>query len=318
MAAFEKLDKLMQRMGFVRLQRYGLLLTPDDRVVSLRPAVLDDGLGARVVGWRDNDLASAELPAWNPAGPPTPAPQRRLAPPPPPPRAALMISPVATPGPLAPMPMFASPPAAFAPEATHYAATPIVKTPRVSTSPVEEDWEWTLAAARARAADAPVAAAAAPVAAAPAAQAPVAPKTAPLRRVTPAPAEPRSPQPHLIEAAGSERTTDVTPAQPVVASTVIPIPTLPRIAQSSSTSLYRPEPVVRAPASPSSLPVQPRRLARGTRPVDKDVTHTEIAAPAPALGTETRTQISAAPAPAPVASAKPGGIPSIKQRMAGR
>ena len=39
------IDDFMRRRGWVKLDKYGLVLTPDDRVLSTRPAVLDDGLG---------------------------------------------------------------------------------------------------------------------------------------------------------------------------------------------------------------------------------------------------------------------------------
>ena len=46
-----------------------LVLAPDGRILSMRPSVLDDGLGGRVVGWEDGDLAAAELQTWEPARP---------------------------------------------------------------------------------------------------------------------------------------------------------------------------------------------------------------------------------------------------------
>ena len=59
---------LLQRWGFVKLERYGLVRTPDDRILSTRPAALDDGGGGRIVGWRDDDLAMAELAPWRAVG----------------------------------------------------------------------------------------------------------------------------------------------------------------------------------------------------------------------------------------------------------
>ncbi len=53
------IEHLLKRMGFVRLSKYGLVLTPEGRIMSLRPAVLDDGMGGRIVGWRDHDLVAA-------------------------------------------------------------------------------------------------------------------------------------------------------------------------------------------------------------------------------------------------------------------
>jgi len=62
------IEHLLKRMGFVRLTKYGLVLTPEGRIMSLRP-VLDDGSGGQIVGWRDRDLASAELQRWEPVRP---------------------------------------------------------------------------------------------------------------------------------------------------------------------------------------------------------------------------------------------------------
>ena len=63
------IDNLLERMGYVKLDRYGLLLTPEGRILSSRPAVLDDGLGGRIVGWDEGDLAAMELDRWAPARP---------------------------------------------------------------------------------------------------------------------------------------------------------------------------------------------------------------------------------------------------------
>jgi hypothetical protein len=115
------IDSLMKKLGLVKLDRYGLALTPEGRVMSMRPAVLDDGFGGRIVGWEDGDLAAAELEAWPAAARPRPA-----APPPP-----VRTAPLAVAAP----PMVARP------------AAPVVAGERE-----EDDWEWTIAIARARAA----------------------------------------------------------------------------------------------------------------------------------------------------------------------
>src|SRR5437868_11152186 len=79
------ISNLLARFGFVKLSRYGLVLTPEGRIMSLRPAVLEDELGGRIVGWADGDLAAMELQKWEPARPaPKPAVATRLAAPPPP------------------------------------------------------------------------------------------------------------------------------------------------------------------------------------------------------------------------------------------
>src|SRR5215216_2360482 len=73
MGAFEN---FLKRQGYAKLDRYGLILTPEGRVLSTRPAVLDDGLGNRIVGWLEGDLAAMELDRHGepkkPAAPPTP------------------------------------------------------------------------------------------------------------------------------------------------------------------------------------------------------------------------------------------------------
>jgi hypothetical protein len=146
MGAFRK---LLKRWGFVKLDDYGLVLTPEDRVLATRPAILDDGIGGPVVGWRASDLAASELESWSPGV----ANKRRE------------ISPVALglPARIAEAPR---PPVQFAPDPPPAAApvpaaarqpapapTPFVAQAPVAVSPPpqeEEDWEWTIAAARAR------------------------------------------------------------------------------------------------------------------------------------------------------------------------
>ncbi len=124
------IERLMKRMGYVRLSRYGLVLTPEGRIMSLRP-VLDDGTGGQVVGWRDQDLASAELQKWEPA---RPAPRGAVA--------APLATPirVSAPVPVPPMAPIA-PPIPAIPQAYVAAAE----------EPEEDEWEWTIALARARA-----------------------------------------------------------------------------------------------------------------------------------------------------------------------
>jgi hypothetical protein len=71
-------DNFLRKRGYAKLDRYGLVLTEDDRVLSTRAAVLDDGLGGKVVGWVDGDLAAAEL---QPFGAP-PVPRKQVQAPP--------------------------------------------------------------------------------------------------------------------------------------------------------------------------------------------------------------------------------------------
>ena len=296
-------DKLMSRLGFVRLGRYGLMLSPEDRILSLRPAI-DDGMGGRIVGWRDADLVSAELQPWQATIPSLVQPPVFRAPAMPPPvpvRAAATISPI---------------------------AAPAVAEP-------EEDWEWTLAVARARAdaADAsptqpPVGAKTAPM------RVPTAARAVGLTVPPPVVAAPALAlaEPEIESWDDQSSTSLPPPAQPV--RTVIPVPSLTRGAQLQLQPLaYRPEPVVRAPqvrpltsSAPAArqapgaklasvVPLESRRFPRGTRPVDQDVvaanddrTETQLHA---APEHDTRTQIKA------VAASNLRAIPSIKQRMAG-
>ena len=131
------IDTLLKRFGFVKLARYGLVLTPEGRIMSLRPAVLEDGLGGRIVGWPDGDLAAMELQKWEPARPASPqAVATRLAVAPPP---MLMPKPAAIIAPAAPI---APPPKPLA----VVAAAVVAQAPQVD----EDDWEWTIALARAR------------------------------------------------------------------------------------------------------------------------------------------------------------------------
>jgi len=119
----------LKRWGFVKLSRYGLALTPEDRILSTQPSVLDDGLGGRIVGWQDDDLAVAQLKPWREA----PAP-RAVAP------SALHPS--------TPVPVPASAPPAALSTPPLQSVAPVVAAPPVE----EEDWEWKISLARARAA----------------------------------------------------------------------------------------------------------------------------------------------------------------------
>lgn len=122
------IQTLMKRLGFVKLSQYGLVLTPEGRIMSLRPAILDDGLGGKIVGWPDNDLAAMELQQWEPARPAArEAVATRVAVPPPP-----LPLPRPAPAPVAPAPVVVAP-AVAQPEQTD-----------------EDEWEWEIALARAR------------------------------------------------------------------------------------------------------------------------------------------------------------------------
>src|ERR1044071_724111 len=70
------IQHLLTRLGYVKLDRFGLVLTPERRILTLRPVVLDDGLGNKIVGWEDHDLPAMELQHWEPL---RPASQRAVA-----------------------------------------------------------------------------------------------------------------------------------------------------------------------------------------------------------------------------------------------
>jgi len=250
------LESLLRRWGFVKLRTYGLVLTPEGRIVSTRPTLLDDGSSGRVVGWKDNDLAAMDLGTWDASvrpmqvAPPIPKPVR-----------------LPTPVPLA------SPPVPLA-------------------SPIEEpedDWEWEIALARARVVaeetEAAVMAAVVPERRrradtvpppAPMLAAPVTNNTEPLPsiddRVTETfttTEETVDDQPEIVRVVRIQDRPHVLPTpvsiprtMPRASSpvTVIPVPKLPSFGTAST---YRPEPVVRS----SPPPVPMRRSATGTGPV---------------------------------------------------
>jgi hypothetical protein len=151
------IDNFLKRWGFAKLDRYGLILTPDDRVISMRPAVLDDGVGGRIVGWLEGDLAAMELDRWGAAKAATakpvtaPASLHKLPP------VARVVAPASpapntsrTPRPLpgvAPAPVAVTPPTPIPSRPT--APTPVVA---ANAEPGEDEWEWEIAMARARAA----------------------------------------------------------------------------------------------------------------------------------------------------------------------
>jgi hypothetical protein len=290
MAAFQH---LLQRLGFVKLGRFGLALTPDGRILSTRPAVLDDGAGGRIVGWEDRDLAVAELPSWQPVQHPAlraPA-QRFVAPPAAPRRARPAAIPPALPAALQARPVPARASAAVMPPVV--AAEPAVD---------EDDWEWTIALARARAEDPPE-----PVRPPPRA---AAPRTLPMASVTATPRVARA------------RPASVMPVA-TAPSTVIPVPVLPTVRGTANATRFAP--VVRT--SPAQQAGAPRRFPKGTGPHDpataamSDATtpslaigeHTRLGAtPASAVGDQTQVGIALPPA------ARAVSLPSVKRRTSPR
>ncbi|HEX3758318.1 MAG TPA: hypothetical protein VHW23_06410 [Kofleriaceae bacterium] len=276
------IQHLLQRWGFVKLRRYGLELTPDGRILSTRNAILDDGTGGPVVGWQDGDVSIWKLSRWA--------------------AAQAVGSAVATPA----VPAGPAKPASAKVEAA-VVAPPNRPSARVIPAAVagepvvdEDDWEWTIALARAR-----VAVEEAEVARPPAVA------LRPETRRAPTPVEPARPEPAAalperptlrssatadLAASGDWRKSDSMdaidtaieasayedfristrptaetprgiPLPRVVAAaagspnTVIPVPALPTV---DATRRARLEPVVRTPSSAAAA----NRFAKGTAPLD--------------------------------------------------
>jgi hypothetical protein len=180
------IKQLLKRWGYAKLDEFGLVLTAEDRIVATRPAVLDDGIGARVVGWRDSDLAAIELAPWRPPASPMTARRRvtasaapaRVAGPMPEPAAPARVAdrmpePVAPARPVMPEPVppidTAAPPEDAPEHAIEHAiehtvepappvrpepvvVEPAITVERAGAPPDEDEWEWEIAMARARAA----------------------------------------------------------------------------------------------------------------------------------------------------------------------
>ena len=248
------IDKLARKLGFVRIAKYGLVHTPDDRLLSMRPTVLDDGVGGKIVGWLESDLAAMELDRWGAVklAPPKKIEMPKMAPPPKPeiPKAALVVAPAA------PVPVVEAPKPAPLPGVAAYVAPPPLVAPE---PPVEEDeWEWEIAVARARAE-------AAEPAPAPLPKREPAPTRAP--RVTSQPfaaAKKAEPLPKLFA-------TTTTPG------TVIPVPALPT---ASDPSKVRPAAV----ASPRRFPKATNRVedtivTKAAPPANDDRTQPSISLP---------------------------------------
>jgi len=224
MGAFKS---LLRRWGYTKLDDYGLVLSPEDRVVAVRSTILDDGAGTPIVGWRAGDLATAELGRWGEAKAQPQAPAPKLPAPPPPP--VVKAAP-----PPAPKAVRATPPPPPAPPA------------KVET---EEEWEWEIAMARARAAAEEVSVATPPAPA----------KTAwmteePLREKSwceETPIRSVSKLAHL-ERLVSQNAND----NDITKQTVIPVPRMPVVQNPVAL-----KPVVRGSAA--AVP-PPRRMARGT------------------------------------------------------
>ncbi|MBA3462643.1 MAG: hypothetical protein H0T46_21990 [Deltaproteobacteria bacterium] len=273
----------MKRLGYVKLSSFGLVLTPEGRVLSMRPAVLEDALGGRIVGWQDSDLAAAELEKWEPARPaPAGRPSvatRAAAPRPPIPTgqhrvvsaasASVVIRDQSLPATVAQVPTIKPPVRTpVAPAAVNVAPEPVAE---------EDDWEWTIAIARARAAaEEVVAAAAEPPPLAPGMDTDAWPNTETLTEVEYNDyTSPMNEIARTVQRATAARVVlpaKVTPARPMPVvtapqfprakspSTVIPIPRLPSVASTRSSHV---EPIVRGVPS---IATQQRRFAKGTNP----------------------------------------------------
>ena len=131
------LKQLLKRWGYAKLDEFGLVLTAEDRIVATRPAVLDDGLGARVVGWRDGDLAAIVLAPWRPPAPPEDPPEDAVEDAPEDAIEHTVEHTVAPVPPVRPEPVVVE---------------PAITVERAGAPPDEDEWEWEIAMARARAA----------------------------------------------------------------------------------------------------------------------------------------------------------------------
>ena len=175
------ISSLLRRLGFVKLDTYGLVLTSEDRILSIRSTVLDDGLGQKIVGWQEGDLAAMELERWAPTqlatrnatakpvaifnqvalaptvpSPAMPPPVPRAKPPTTPPAHTQPPLPGMTIAPVRPVAV-AQPLGTLAPKQNRPPTPlPLETLPmgRVAdpTEVGEDEWEWEIAVARARAA----------------------------------------------------------------------------------------------------------------------------------------------------------------------
>jgi hypothetical protein len=280
------LQDLLRRLGFVKLGRYGLTVTADDRIVSTRPAVLDDGAGQRVVGWRDDDLAMAELAPWHPAleGAQHAARRAQFSATQPPRLPGVAAPRVAAVLPVA-RPMISQP---SSPAQIAAPVAPADGMPVAAVAPEavvdEDDWEWSIALARARvAADETTAPLVPlpPVMAPPMAAPSLFAQSTPASPLPPRAKTPSAPPPPVLPAPAM-------PAPPMYAqpaplgsstpppATVIPVPRLPSIRDAERAGRF--EPVVRTTIGPAPAP-PPGRLAKGTAPIGSDTEETPAVLP---------------------------------------
>lgn len=284
-------DSIMARMGYVKLGNYGLALTPQGRIITTQPAILDDGSGGRIVGWARGDLAElslATLPVGKAPAPPAAipdAPAIAFAP-------TVPMTPVSRPAP-PPIPVQV----AKTLDAVAQFSTPSMPPAPVNTSDEyedeDDDWDWQMAVARARAAADEVQA----VVAKPPAPAPM-----------PRPSAPQAPA--LVAPTGVKVTPPPMPQR-------APRMTAPVIRDSSMVAARPPAKPTVAPLHAAPAPLPPRRAARGTGQLAGDVTAKVAVAPVPRpapqrpmplpAGEDTRTRTPAAP---PTAARRPGPAPA--------
>lgn len=269
------IENFLRRFGYAKLDRFGLILTGDGRVLTNRPHILDDGLGGKIVGWADDDLAAMELEHW---GAPKPQPAKRVAgkkviqPPPRPVARPTVPTPVVTAPAPAPLPGVAPAPVVVAP----VVVAPVVVAPPpapivAEEEPVEDDeWEWTIAMARARAAAEEVEQAA--VLIPKAATAPRAPASTPR---APA-ATPRAPASYVSRAlaASAPVKRKTSPGMPAVRAK-----TEPPVAAAPLPKLVERKTVIPIPSLSLNGQSPLRRAPRGTGPIE-DTVRTQPAPPA--------------------------------------
>lgn len=239
------MERLLRKLGYVKLDKYGLYLTPDGRVVSTdgKPVEATDPGGYEV---------GAAARVAKPTGPIT-FPGRTA---------------VAAPTESAPVPVsqpilqpVQSPPD-FVPSLARVEAAAVVTQPPAPAEPVtddEDEWEWQMAMARARAAadevEAAATAAPAPVAARPRTPTPT-PAPAPVRTL--APATPPPPREWVRPDATPIRAQAETPSAPI-ARPAAAAPSAP-IARTPSAPIARPAaaapsaPIARTPSAPIARP----------------------------------------------------------------
>ena len=290
------IENFLRRFGYAKLDRFGLILTGDGRVLTNRPHILDDGLGGKIVGWTDDDLAAMELEHW---GAPKPEPAKRVAgkkviqPPPRPVARPTVPTPVVTAAPapvvaapavaapvvaapapaklpgVAPMLVVAPPPGFAAAAAPVVVPAPaVVAAPIVAEEePVEDDeWEWTIAMARARAAAEEVQQAAVSI-----------PKAASAPRA-PASSAPRAPASSYVSralAASAPVKRKTSPGMPAVRAK-----TEPPVAAAPLPKLVERKTVIPIPSLALNGQSPLRRAPRGTGPILEDTVRTQPAPPA--------------------------------------